>query len=158
MLVPAVDIVIAGFVCKSVSIENKERGQFANCIRDVAGKTGETFEGVMGYVRRYKPAIVICENVEGLVKRNKGREPVINDVRASFINAGYAFDHKVLHSRGYLLSQRRKRCWMWAFRGVQYQGEAKLAAMDVEALASTKACFGLKKLFRCAGANEFNAA
>ena len=47
---------------------------------------------------------------------------------------------------------------MWAFRGVQYQDEAKLAAMDVEALASAKARFGFKKLFRCTGANEFNAA
>ena len=44
VLVPAVDIVIAGFVCKSVSMENKERGQFANCIRDVTGKTGETLK------------------------------------------------------------------------------------------------------------------
>ena len=47
---------------------------------------------------------------------------------------------------------------MWAFCGVQYQGEANLAAMDVEALASPKARFGFKKLFRCTGANEFDAA
>ena len=47
---------------------------------------------------------------------------------------------------------------MWGFRGVQYQGEAILAAMDVEALASSKARFGFKKLFRCAGATEFDAS
>ena len=158
VLVPAVDIVIAGFVCKSVSTENNARAQFANCINDVVGKTGETFAGVMGYIRRYNPAVVICENVEGLVKRNGGREPVINDVRASFINAGYAFHHKILDTRHYLLPQRRRRCWMWGFRGVQYQGEAILAAMDVEALASSKARFGFKKLFRCAGATEFDAS
>ena len=131
-LVPAVDIVIAGFVCKSVSSENNDRGKYSNCINDVVGKTGETFKGVMDYVRRYNPAVVICENVEGLVKRNEGREPVINDVRASFINAGYAFDHKVPDTRHYLLPQRRRRCWMWAFYGPHHQGQAELAAMDVK--------------------------
>ena len=130
--VPAVDIVIAGFVCKSVSSENNERGKYSNCINDAVGKTGETFKGVMDYVRRYNPPVVICENVEGLVKRNEGREPVINDVRASFINAGYAFDHKVLDTRHYLLPQRRRRCWMWAFYGPHHQGQAELAAMDVK--------------------------
>ena len=46
---------------------------------------------------------------------------------------------------------------MWAFRGVQYQGKAELAAMDVEALASTKVRFGFNKLFRCTGAKEYAA-
>ena len=32
--VPAVDIVVAGFVCKSVSTENNERSRYANCIRE----------------------------------------------------------------------------------------------------------------------------
>ena len=79
--VPAVDIVIAGFFCKSVSSENNERRKYSNCINNAVGKAGETFKGVMDYVRRHNPAVVICENVEGLVKRNEVRDPVINDVR-----------------------------------------------------------------------------
>ena len=54
-MVPYVDIVIAGFVCKSVSTENNDRVQFANCFEEESGKTGETFVGVMGYVKRYRP-------------------------------------------------------------------------------------------------------
>jgi len=156
--VPAVDIVIAGFVCKSVSTENNERERFANCINEAVGKTGETFDGLMGYVKCYKPAMVICENVEGLVKRNHGCEPVINHVRASFIKTGYAFDHKVLDSRDYLLPQRRRRCWMWAFRDVQHQHKAELAGLDVEAFASSKVRFGMDSLFRCTGTKGVNSA
>lgn len=137
--VPAVDIVLAGFVCKSVSFENTEREKYANCINDASGKTGETFDGVMGYVRRYKPSLVICENVEGLVKRNKGAEPVIHHVRDKFVDADYGFEYRVLDSRDFLLPQRRHRCWMWAFRGAENQGAAELAAGAVESLRSEKA-------------------
>ena len=34
-----------GFVCKSVSLENKERSKYADCINLASGKTGETFDG-----------------------------------------------------------------------------------------------------------------
>ena len=36
--------------------------------------------GVRNYVKRFKPSLVICENVEGLTWHNKGNPPQINDV------------------------------------------------------------------------------
>ncbi|CAK0808227.1 unnamed protein product [Prorocentrum cordatum] len=64
--VPPVDIFIAGFVCKSVSLENNERNKCANCIIEACGLTGITFQGMIQYVQQFQPAVVICENVEGL--------------------------------------------------------------------------------------------
>lgn len=149
--VPKVDVVIAGFVCKSVSSENNEREQFANCIEEACGKTGETFDGVIGYVNKYKPSIVICENVRGLVIKNKGAEPVIHHVKASFKKAGYSFDYKLLDSRDYLLPQRRNRCWMWAFKGkTRKQQEAAEAAADSVVGLASDVSFSLGQLFRMA--------
>ena len=45
--VPNIDILIAGFVCKSVSTENNQRMEHKNCIREATGKTGETFDDIM---------------------------------------------------------------------------------------------------------------
>ena len=137
--VPAVDIVVAGFVCKSVSTENNERSRYANCIREGIGKTGETFDGVMAYVRKFRPAMVICENVKGLTIRTKDVdgnvcEPVIYHVRQSFNRADYSFEHEILDTSEFLLPQRRVRAYMWAFRGRDSQTVAERTKRSVLAL------------------------
>ena len=123
--VPEVDILIAGFVCKSVSTQNERRGKAKDCIRESSGLTGVTFQGVVDYVIAKKPAVVILENVEGLMIGNQRRKPVINDVADRFEKCGYAFGYRLLDTQQYLLPQRRRRCWMWAFRGHSNQGAAE---------------------------------
>lgn len=147
--VPQVDIVIAGFVCKSVSTQNADRDLYADCINDETGMTGETFSGVMKYVKKYKPAMVICENVLGLIHRNGGRPAVIHNVKASFNKAGYAFGHQKLDTRSYLLPQRRNRVWMYAFRGTENEQAILHTSSCISALAS-KDFFSLDELFRMA--------
>ena len=151
--VPKVDILIAGFVCKSVSTENNQRKKYKNCIREATGKTGETFDGMMAYAKKHLPTLVLCENVKGLTMRNKGAEPVILHVRESFCVAGYAFDFKVLDSRKYLLPHRRQRCWMWVFKGIEHQGSVEKTTGTVLALAS-RDHFSLNTLFKMAGVAE----
>lgn len=148
--VPRVDIVVAGFVCKSVSLENNEREKYSNCIQEASGATGVTFDGMMGYVRKYNPSLVICENVKGLTTRNKGQEPVVLDVGRKFGKADYAFDYKVLDSRNYLLPQRRNRCWMFAYNGRENLAAVQQTGNKVVSLASEQN-FGFDKLFRAAG-------
>ena len=58
---PAVDVFVAGFVCKSMSNANQDRAAHGQCIADGTGQTGETCQGVQGYVRRFRPKLVICE-------------------------------------------------------------------------------------------------
>ena len=116
--VPPVDLFIAGFVCKSVSAENAQRAEFADCIARSSGLTGETFRGVQLFCQEFQPSIVICENVSGLVKRIGGSEPPIEAVEREFAAMGYSVGHEVLDSRHFLLPQRRTRCWIWAMRRV----------------------------------------
>ena len=70
--IPVVDVFVAGFVCKSVSTENAKRGSYSQCVAHARGQTGENFEGVLGYVRRFRPKLFICEHVSGLLKRALG--------------------------------------------------------------------------------------
>ena len=87
------------------------------------GPQGETFSGVYAYVERFKPPIVICENVVGLVKQftdkeTKKKMPAqVYSVMKAFRSSGYAAHFKILDSRTFHLPQRRHRCWMWAFLG-----------------------------------------
>ena len=82
--VPRADLFVAGFVCKSVSLENCSRKDHGDCIADATGKTGETFSSVIRYCAKYRPRMVLCENVEGLSRRVGGRAAPINDVKAAF--------------------------------------------------------------------------
>ena len=66
----------------------------------------------MEYTRRFRPKLVICENVAGLLKRNRGCEPQIHSVRMAFEGLGYAFAYTQLDAINFLLRQRRTRIWM----------------------------------------------
>ena len=64
------------------------------------------------YTRRFRPKLVICESVAGLLKRNCGCEPHIHSVRMAFEELGYSFAYTQLDARNLLLPQRRTRIWM----------------------------------------------
>ncbi|ORY13595.1 hypothetical protein BCR34DRAFT_648635 [Clohesyomyces aquaticus] len=53
-----VDILIAGFVCKDLSLMNNKR----KSIHD-DGETGDTWRAVYNYAKRYRPKIVLIENI-----------------------------------------------------------------------------------------------
>ena len=132
------------------------RDKYKNCINEACGMTGETFDGVLGYVNKYKPSMVVCVNVKGLTIKNDGEEPVINHVKSSFNKIGYAVECKVLDTRNYLLPQRRNRCWMWAFKGLANQRAVEEAGRTVQALASED-CFEFVSLFAMTGVFEITA-
>ena len=54
-------------------------------------QTGETFQGVLGYARRFRPKLLICENVPGLLKRSRSCDAQIHSVRAAVEELGYLF-------------------------------------------------------------------
>ena len=41
------------------------------CIRDGSRRTGQTFKGVLNYIRRHRPPLVILENVATLELRDE---------------------------------------------------------------------------------------
>ena len=60
------------------------------------------FHGVVEYTRRFRPKLVICENVTGLLKRNRGCEPQIQSVRMVFEELGYSFAYTQLDARNFM--------------------------------------------------------
>ena len=71
-------------------------------IADATGQTGETFQGALGYTRRFKPKLVICENVSGLLKRTRGCDAQIHVARKCFEQFGYAFAYAQVDARSCL--------------------------------------------------------
>lgn len=52
------DILFAGFSCRTLSALIVSRGdeRFADCLREHAESTGETYAGAQGYLRSKRPA------------------------------------------------------------------------------------------------------
>ncbi|CAK8986137.1 unnamed protein product [Durusdinium trenchii] len=118
--VPSADIFITGFVCKSVSTENNDRKAYKNCIKEGSGETGETFSGMMDYIKKHTPLVVIAENVKGITTKNDGNPPVILQVVDAMKKAGYHFDYKLLNTSDFIIPQSRNRCWMVGLRRDQF--------------------------------------
>lgn len=93
--VPSADIFITGFVCKSVSTENNDRKAYKNCIKEGSGETGETFSGMMDYIKKHTPLVVIAENVKGITTKNDGNPPVILQVVDAMKKPGTIVDQVI---------------------------------------------------------------
>jgi hypothetical protein len=135
-VVPTVDLFLAGFVCKSVSRENNLRQAHAVCITNGSGLTGETFSGVMSYIRLHGPRLVVCENVEGLCQRIGGQKPPIRAVLQQLKVAGYSCDYRVIDSRCFLLPQRRRRVWLWALMNGSQSRASEVIPRTLQRLSS----------------------
>ena len=66
----------------------------ASALPMLVARHGETFEGVLGYARRFRPKLVICENVSGLLKRAQGCDAQVHQASKAFEKVGYAFAYK----------------------------------------------------------------
>ena len=121
--VAAADVFVTGFVCKSVSTENNNRHTYSNCIQEASGETGETFSGMLAYIKKHKPMVVIAENVKGITMKNKGSPPVIGQVVDEMRQAGYSFGWKILNTQDFLIPQNRPRCWMIGLRKDKFTKE-----------------------------------
>ena len=62
---PPCDLLVAGFPCQPFSIQGKGHG-----LEDEAGR-GIIIVGILRYVKKHMPQLVLLENVEGLVSRHR---------------------------------------------------------------------------------------
>ena len=69
------------------------------------------FVAWVDYTRRFRPKLVIWENVVGLLKKPR-LHTQIPSVRMVFEGLGYSFAYTQLDTRILLLLQRRARIWM----------------------------------------------
>ncbi|CAN9474729.1 unnamed protein product [Alternaria alternata] len=97
-----VDILIAGFVCKDLSRLNT-RGKTL----DDGGESGDTFQRMYAYTDRFRPSIVLLENV-------KNEKKTWDDVVRRFDKTGYEAQWIYCETKNYYLPQTRERMYMIA--------------------------------------------
>lgn len=62
--VPYVRIFVGGFVCKSKSGFNSQRGKHTSCVQDGSGSTGESWSATYLYICKAKPKIIVGKREE----------------------------------------------------------------------------------------------
>ncbi|KAJ4375110.1 hypothetical protein N0V83_002194 [Neocucurbitaria cava] len=96
------DILIAGFVCKDLSRMNNNGKNL-----DSDGESGDTWRAVYTYVKRFRPSIVLLENV-------KAKTSTWDDVVSRWDKIGYEAAWVYCDTKNYYLPQTRERMYMIA--------------------------------------------
>ncbi|WP_226037480.1 DNA (cytosine-5-)-methyltransferase [Aquibacillus saliphilus] len=109
---PKHDLLVGGFPCQDYSVARTLSGESG-----IQGKKGVLFWEIMKIVEDKSPRYVLLENVDRLLKspsRQRGRDFSI--MLASFRDAGYSVEWRVLNAAEYGFPQRRRRVFIFAFR------------------------------------------
>eukprot|EP00974_Lingulodinium_polyedra_P134168 11228302-Lingulodinium_polyedra.AAC.1 len=105
-----VDILLAGFPCKSVSNLNSD----PRSIDDVDSATGEGLQGVINYLKAHAPTVVVLENVRGLVlQQQKFGGSMVDKLMDKMHSVGYEGIYGIMNSKDFLLPQCRTRVWLY---------------------------------------------
>ena len=99
-----VDVVTGGFPCQDLSVAGKRAG--------LAGERSGLFYDAMRIVRRLRPAVLILENVPGLLSSNQGLDfaTVLREVGEGWDCQEVAW--RVLDSQYFGVAQRRRRVFI----------------------------------------------
>jgi hypothetical protein len=96
------DVLIAGFVCKDLSrLNTNQKGLEDN------GESGDTWRAIYSYAKRFRPSIVLLENVKGLSKLWEGVVSLWDDI-------GYEAAWLIRDTKRYRIPQTRERMYMVA--------------------------------------------
>ncbi|KAK8236798.1 hypothetical protein HDK77DRAFT_484154 [Phyllosticta capitalensis] len=97
-----VDIVVAGSSCVDFSALNVKKGKVSN------GESNDTLDGVLAYVEKWKPTVLIFENVSGAPWEKLEKRAASYGYQASFCRADTKdFYLPQTRTRGYMLWIRR---------------------------------------------------
>jgi site-specific DNA-cytosine methylase len=100
-----VDLLVAGTSCVDYSNLNTQKKGLED-----GGESGQTFLGMMAWIRKAKPTIVIIENVCGADWIG---------MADLFESAGYAAKHTRLDTKTYYIPHTRQRGYMFAVRSTK---------------------------------------
>lgn len=120
-LLAPVDIICGGFPCQDVSVAGKRVG--------LAGDRSGLFYDAMRIVRRLNPAVLVLENVPGLLSSNRGHDfaTVLREVGEGWDCAEVAW--RVLDSQYFGVPQRRRRVFIVAVRNPRIGCAEKILAL-----------------------------
>jgi len=105
------DVLVAGFSCKDLSMMNSYRKTLSEM-----GSSGSTLRGCLDYAERYRPRLILLENVWAIAKANTCGFRQVDLVMEGLKARGYAAGYKLMNTCDYYLPQIRHRIWMWAIR------------------------------------------
>jgi site-specific DNA-cytosine methylase len=131
------DILAAGFSCKSFSLLNGARGQAS--VLNARQSTGKTLEGVRRYVKEHRPCTIILENVAGIMQQHdvgKSRTAA-DEVVLMFKKLNYIGVYLPIDSRMFLLPQSRQRVWFF-FKERPTDGDEAMPPRAMETMAIFK--------------------
>lgn len=109
------DILVAGFVCKDLSRMNNKRKDL-----DSDGESGDTWRAVYKYTERFRPGIVLLENV-------KAKKKIWDNVILRWKRIGYEAAWLYCDTKNYYLPQTRERMYMVAIERSRFGKESKKA-------------------------------
>ncbi|KAF2876522.1 hypothetical protein BDV95DRAFT_674447 [Massariosphaeria phaeospora] len=96
------DILIAGFVCKDLSgLNNRRKGLRGD------GESGDTWSAIYSYAQRFRPSIVLVENVRDEAK-------TWDSLEEDWSMIGYEYAWMYCNTKKYYLPQTRIRMYMIA--------------------------------------------
>jgi len=105
--VPDFDFLTGGFPCQSFSIAGKRRG-----LEDVRGTL---FYEIARIVSVKRPAILLLENVAGLLSHDNGR--TFGTILDTFWRLGYICEWQILNSKDFGVPQSRERVFVLGYSG-----------------------------------------
>lgn len=105
-----VDILVGGSPCQAFSIMGYQRG--------LEDARGTLFYEYARLVKEINPKVFIYENVQGLLKHDKGNTwDIISKI---FDSLGYHYTYAVLNSKDYGIPQNRNRLFVVGFKDEEY--------------------------------------
>lgn len=97
------DILVAGFVCKDLSyLNSRQKGL------DDGGESGDTWRALHSYVRRFRPRMVLVENVKA------SKDLWDRTIQEEWKKIDYSYTWTYLDTKDYYLPQTRQRMYMFA--------------------------------------------
>ena len=106
------EIIVGGFPCQDYSVARSLHGE-----KGIQGKKGVLFWEIMRLARELRPKYLLLENVDRLLKSpSKQRGKDFSVMLASFNEAGYSVEWRVINAAEYGFAQRRRRVFIFAIR------------------------------------------
>ena len=100
-VIPAHDILCAGFPCQPFSISGKQLG--------FEDTRGTLFFEILRIMKYHKPKLIFLENVKNFVKHDDGK--TLQVVKNNLEHLGYSVFYKVLNASDFGIPQKRERLY-----------------------------------------------
>jgi DNA (cytosine-5)-methyltransferase 1 len=115
-LVSRADVIIGGPPCQPFSVNGHQNGR---------QDSRDGFPAFLSAVERYRPAVVLFENVRGMLYQNRS---YFAQIRNSLARFGYLVEWKLLNAVDFGVPQRRERLFVVAHKAEWHFPEPSAAA------------------------------